>query len=173
MKLFKRLMTALLAGVLAVGMLAGCSSAPVEPGAPVPSEPEAQALYQGMADTCSRYNVKAPVYTAELDQIAKEIAEGSSITSWGSVSTPADVTSKAKTDIAALAEGATYINVNINPYDTTVKNPLSTTTLKNDVIGKGANRVGFAIVTMKDAKGNDVKYACTVYACFPEAAAQE
>lgn len=34
MKLFKRLMTALLAGVLAVGMLAGCSGTPAAPNTP-------------------------------------------------------------------------------------------------------------------------------------------
>lgn len=171
MKLFKRLMTALLAGVLAVGMLAGCSSAPVEPGAPLPSDEEALALYQGVAETCTRYNVKTPVYTAELDQIARNIAEGTTIGKWYN-DTPKAVIDKAKTDVAALAEGAEYINYDLNLYDTTVKNPLGTTALKNDILSKGANRVGFAIATMKDAKGNDVKYACIVYARYPDAAAQ-
>lgn len=46
MKLFKRLMTALLAGVLAMGMLAGCSGAPAAPNTPLPNDAEALALYQ-------------------------------------------------------------------------------------------------------------------------------
>ena len=40
MKLFKRLMTALLAGVLAMGMLAGCSGAPAAPNTPLPNDAE-------------------------------------------------------------------------------------------------------------------------------------
>jgi len=52
MKLFKRLMTALLAGVLAMGMLAGCSGAPAAPNTPLPNDAEALALYQGVSETC-------------------------------------------------------------------------------------------------------------------------
>ena len=65
MKLFKRLMTALLAGVLAMGMLAGCSGAPAAPNTPLPNDAEALALYQGVSETCKKYNVKTPVYCAE------------------------------------------------------------------------------------------------------------
>lgn len=174
MKWFKCLMTALLAAVLAVGMLAGCSGAPAAPNTPVPSDPEAQTLYQGMADTCSRYNVKAPVYTAELDQIAKDIADSVVLHKYYKDNPPTGVINQAKAEVAALADGAEYINYNLNPYDTAVKNPLSTTTLKNDVIGKGANRVGIAIVTLTNADTKEeVKYECTVYARFPDAAAQE
>lgn len=67
MKLFKRLMTALLAGVLAMGMLAGCSGAPAAPNTPLPNDAEALALYQGVSETCKKYNVKTPVYCAELE----------------------------------------------------------------------------------------------------------
>lgn len=55
MKLFKRLMTALLAGVLAMGMLAGCSGAPAAPNTPLPNDAEALALYQGVSETCKKY----------------------------------------------------------------------------------------------------------------------
>lgn len=166
MKWFKRLMTALLAGMLALMVLAGCS--PAGPGTPLPGDEEALALYQGIAETCTRYNVKTPVYTAELDQIARNIAEGTTIKKYYK-DTPTAVINKAKTDVAALAEGTEYLVYDLNPYDTAVKNPLSTSNLKSYIVQTGANRVGIAIVTLKDADGNDVKYECTVYARFPDA----
>lgn len=170
MKWFKCLMTALLAAVLAVGMLAGCSSAPVEPGAPLPSDEEALALYQGIAETCNRYNVKTPVYCAELDEVAKNFAERAVIKAY--YSDTKEAVAKAKEEVAALADGAEYINCDLNPYDKAVKKPLSTTTLKNDILQKGANRVGFAVLTLKNGKGEDEKYKCIIYARFPDAAAQ-
>lgn len=173
MKLFKRLMTALLAGVLAVGMLAGCSGTPAGPNTPLPNDAEALALYQGVSETCKKYNVKTPVYCAELEPIAQEIARAAVIHRYYTTQ-PSAAIDKAKVDVAALADGAKYINYDLNPYDTAVKNPLSTTTLKNDVIGKGANRVGMVIVTLTNADTKEeVKYECTVYARFPDAAAQE
>ena len=42
----------LLAGVLALGMLAGCSGAPAAPNTPLPNDAEALALYQGVSETC-------------------------------------------------------------------------------------------------------------------------
>lgn len=155
MKLFKRLMTALLAAVLAVGMLAGCSGAPAAPNTPLPSDAEALALYQGVSETCTRYNVKTPVYAAELEPIAQEIA-------------------KAKTDVSALVDGAEYLVYDLNPYDTAAKTPLSVTSMKDKIIQKGANRMGIVIITLTNADTKEeVKYECTVYARFPDAAAQE
>ena len=49
MKLFKKLMSAMLAGVLAVGMLAGCSGGSVNgpvPTSPRPEDPAVQAVYE-------------------------------------------------------------------------------------------------------------------------------
>ena len=150
MKLFKRLMTALLAGVLAMGMLAGCSGAPAAPNTPLPNDAEALALYQGVSETCKKYNVKTPVYCAELEPIAQEIAK------------------------AAVMDGAEYLVYELNPYDTAAKAPLSVNSMKNTIIQKGANRVGIAIVTLTNADTKEeVKYECTVYVRFPDAAAQE
>ena len=143
MKLFKRLMTALLAGVLAMGMLAGCSGAPAAPNTPLPNDAEALALYQGVSETCKKYNVKTPVYCAEMD-------------------------------VSALMDGAEYLVYELNPYDTAAKAPLSVNSMKNTIIQKGANRVGIAIVTLTNADTKEeVKYECTVYVRFPDAAAQE
>lgn len=161
MKLFKRLMTALLAGVLAIGMLAGCSGAPAAPNTPLPNDAEALALYQGVSETCKKYNVKTPVYCAELEPIAQEIAK-------------AAVINKAKMDVPALMDGAEYLVYELNPYDTAAKAPLSVNSMKNTIIQKGANRVGIAIVTLTNADTKEeVKYECTVYVRFPDAAAQE
>lgn len=161
MKLFKRLMTALLAGVLAMGMLAGCSGAPAAPNTPLPNDAEALALYQGVSETCKKYNVKTPVYCAELEPIAQEIAK-------------AAVINKAKMDVSALMDGAEYLVYELNPYDTAAKAPLSVNSMKNTIIQKGANRVGIAIVTLTNADTKEeVKYECTVYVRFPDAAAQE
>lgn len=161
MKWFKCLMTALLAAVLAVGMLAGCSGAPAAPNTPLPNDAEALALYQGVSETCKKYNVKTPVYGAELEPIAQEIAK-------------AAVINKAKMDVSALMDGAEYLVYELNPYDTAAKAPLSVNSMKNTIIQKGANRVGIAIVTLTNADTKEeVKYECTVYARFPDAAAQE
>lgn len=173
MKLFKRLMTALLAAVLAVGMLAGCSGAPAAPNTPLPSDAEALALYQGVSETCTRYNVKTPVYAAELEPIAQEIAKAAVIHRYYTTQPPA-VIDKAKTDVSALMDGAEYLVYELNPYDTAAKAPLSVNSMKNTIIQKGANRVGIAIVTLTNADTKEeVKYECTVYVRFPDAAAQE
>lgn len=174
MKLFKRLMTALLAAVLAAGMLAGCSGAPAAPNTPLPSDAEALALYQGVSETCTRYNVKTPVYAAELEPIAQEIAEAAVIHRYYTTQPSAAVIDKAKTDVSALADGAEYLVYDLNPYDAAVKTPLSVTSMKNTIIQKGANRMGIVIVTLTNADTKEeVKYECTVYARFPDAAAQE
>lgn len=176
MKLFKRLMTALLAGVLAVGMLAGCSGAPAGPSTSRPSDAEAAAIYQGMEDACAQYNVKAPVYTAALEQIAKDYAEGVTIHKIWTDSSAAE--KKAKADVAALADGAAYIGIDLNPYDNVLKKPLSTTNLKTKIMsdGKGnagANCIGIVVVTLTNADTNEeAKYACTIFVRMPEAAAQ-
>lgn len=179
MKLFKRLMTALLAAVLAAGMLAGCTGcpwpdAPAAPNTPLPSDAEALALYQGVSETCTRYNVKTPVYAAELEPIAQEIAEAAVIHRYYTTQPSAAVIDKAKTDVSALADGAEYLVYDLNPYDAAAKTPLSVTSMKNTIIQKGANRMGIVIVTLTNADTKEeVKYECTVYARFPDAAAQE
>lgn len=171
MKWFKCLMTALLAAVLAVGMLAGCSGAPAAPNTPLPNDAEALALYQGVSETCKKYNVKTPVYCAELEPIAQEIAKAAVIHRYY---TSAAVIDKAKADVSALMNGAEYLVYELNPYDTAAKAPLSVNSMKNTIIQKGANRVGMVIVTLTNADTKEeVKYECTVYARFPDAAAQE
>ena len=172
MKLFKRLMTALLAGVLAVGMLAGCSGTPAAPNTPLPNDAEALALYQGVSETCKKYNVKTPVYCAELEPIAQEIAKAAVIHRYYTTQPSAAAINKAKAD--ALMKGAEYLVYDLNPYDTAAEVPFSVNSMKNTIIRKGANRVGMVIVTLTNADTKEeVKYECTVYARFPDAAAQE
>lgn len=174
MKLFKRLMTALLAGVLAMGMLAGCSGTPAAPNTPLPNDAEALALYQGVSETCKKYNVKTPVYCAELEPIAQEIAKAAVIHRYYTTQPSAAAINKAKADVSALMNGAEYLVYELNPYDTAAKAPLSVNSMKNTIIQKGANRVGMVIVTLTNADTKEeVKYECTVYARFPDAAAQE
>ena len=115
MKLFKRLMTALLAGVLAMGMLAGCSGAPAAPNTPLPNDAEALALYQGVSETCKKYNVKTPVYCAELEPIAQEIAKAAVIHRYYTTQPSAAVINKAKMDVSALMDGAEYLVYELNP----------------------------------------------------------
>ena len=86
----------------------------------------------------------------------------------------AAVINKAKMDVSALMDGAEYLVYELNPYDTAAKAPLSVKSMKNTIIQKGANRVGIAIVTLTNADTKEeVKYECTVYVRFPDAAAQE
>lgn len=81
---------------------------------------------------------------------------------------------KAKMDVSALMDGAEYLVYELNSYDNAAKAPLSVNSMKNTIIQKGANRVGIAIVTLTNADTKEeVKYECTVYARFPDAAAQE
>ena len=109
MKWFKCLMTALLAAVLAVGMLAGCSGAPAAPNTPLPNDAEALALYQGVSETCKKYNVKTPVYGAELEPIAQEIAKAAVIHRYYTAQPSAAAINKAKMDVSALMDGAEYL----------------------------------------------------------------
>ena len=64
MKLFKKLMSAMLAGVLAVGMLAGCSGGSVNgpvPTSPRPEDPAVQAVYEVIEQKTAKMNfVSAP-----------------------------------------------------------------------------------------------------------------
>lgn len=139
-----------------------------------PNDAEALALYQGVSETCKKYNVKTPVYCAELEPIAQEIAKAAVIHRYYTTQPSAAVINKAKMDVSALMDGAEYLVYELNPYDTAAKAPLSVNSMKNTIIQKGANRVGIAIVTLTNADTKEeVKYECTVYVRFPDAAAQE
>ena len=77
MKLFKKLMSAMLAGVLAVGMLAGCSggsgsvNGPV-PTSPRPEDPAVLAVYELIEQKTAKMNfVSAPAYSEELSELAE------------------------------------------------------------------------------------------------------
>ena len=76
--------------------------------------------------------------------------------------------------MSALVDGAEYLVYDLNHYDTAAKPPLSVTSMKDKIIQKGANRMGIVIITLTNADTKEeVKYECTVYARFPDAAAQE
>lgn len=77
MKLFKKLMSAMLAGVLAVGMLAGCSggngsvNGPV-PTSPRPEDPDVLAVYEVIEQKTAKMNfVSAPAYSEEASKLAE------------------------------------------------------------------------------------------------------
>ena len=77
MKLFKKLMSAMLAGVLAVGMLAGCSGSsggvngPV-PTSPRPEDPDVLAVYEVIEQKAAKMNfVSAPAYSEEASKLAE------------------------------------------------------------------------------------------------------
>ena len=75
MKLFKKLMSAMLAGVLAVGMLAGCSGGSVNgpvPTSPRPEDPEVLAVYEVIEQKAAKMNfVSAPAYSKEASKLAE------------------------------------------------------------------------------------------------------
>lgn len=82
MKLFKKLMSAMLAGVLAVGMLAGCSggsgsvNGPV-PTSPRPEDPAVQAVYEVIEQRTAKMNfVSAPAYSKEASALAEAYLNG-------------------------------------------------------------------------------------------------
>ena len=170
----KKLSVTALSLTLSLGLLAGCSGTPAAPNTPLPNDAEALALYQGVSETCKKYNVKTPVYCAELEPIAQEIAKAAVIHRYYTTQPSAAAINKAKADVSALMNGAEYLVYELNPYDTAAKAPLSVNSMKNTIIQKGANRVGMVIVTLTNADTKEeVKYECTVYARFPDAAAQE
>ena len=75
MKLFKKLMSAMLAGVLAVGMLAGCSGGSVNgpvPTSPRPEDPAVQAVYE----VIEQKFVSAPAYSKEASALAEAYLNG-------------------------------------------------------------------------------------------------
>ena len=81
MKLFQKLMSALLAGVLAVGMLAGCSGGnandPV-PASPRPEDPDVLAVYEVIEQKAAKMQfVSAPAYSAEASKLAEAYLNGS------------------------------------------------------------------------------------------------
>lgn len=169
MKLFKRIAAAVLASVLALTVLVGCSGGGNN-STPLPSDAKVAEMYQNMAAYCASYNVKAPVYSADLDQMAKEIADAVTIHRYYKDNPSTAVLNQVKAEVAALAEGAEYIGYDINPV---TDNPLSFTALKNTIAGKGVNRVGLVIVTKTVVEtGEEVDYYCMVYARYPDAAAQ-
>lgn len=82
MKLFKKLMSAMLAGVLAVGMLAGCSggsgsvNGPV-PTSPRPEDPDVLAVYEVIEQKTAKMNfVSAPAYSEEASKLAEAYLNG-------------------------------------------------------------------------------------------------
>lgn len=77
MKLFKKLMSVMLAGVLAVGVLAGCSGGgnnandPV-PAGPRPEDPDVLAVYEAVEQkVTSMQFVSAPAYSEEASKLAE------------------------------------------------------------------------------------------------------
>lgn len=85
MKLFKKLMSAMLAGVLAVGMLAGCSGGgnandPVPVG-PRPEDPDVLAVYEVIEQKAAKMQfVSAPAYSEEASKLAEVYLNGGSST---------------------------------------------------------------------------------------------
>ena len=82
MKLFKKLMSAMLTGVLAVGMLAGCSggsgsvNGPV-PTSPRPEDPAVLAVYEVVEQKAAKMQfVSAPAYSEELSELAEVYLNG-------------------------------------------------------------------------------------------------
>lgn len=68
MKYLKRFAAALLAGVMALCLLAGCSSEEIAAAAqmPMPSDPDAKAVYQDVVVACQEKNHKVLTYSEEL-----------------------------------------------------------------------------------------------------------
>lgn len=81
MKLFQKLTSALLAGVLAVGMLAGCSGGgnvndPV-PAAPRPEDPAVLAVYEVVEQKAAKMQfISAPAYSEEVSKLAEVYLNG-------------------------------------------------------------------------------------------------
>lgn len=161
MKLFKRLMTALLAGVLAVGMLAGCSGSNAPQVPTVPTDPDALAIFNDLAKAINELHFDATLnYNEELSEVAADYAKAQAITNY---------TAKQNAQNAALAKlgtlstlpNAAYITVSAGSY----KEPTAESykgyanTLKNALATPyNANYVGVAVVEV-DGK----KYSCVLF----------
>lgn len=80
MKMFKKLMSAALAGLLALSLLTGCSSgSKAVPGSkelPLPEDEEVRAVYLDLLDACEMLQ-EPLVYSEDASKVAEEFLEGS------------------------------------------------------------------------------------------------
>lgn len=75
MKLFKKLMSAVMVGVLSLAMMTGCSGGgadPIPPESPKPSDQQSRNAYYMLMSACESNGLKKPTYNEELSAIAQE-----------------------------------------------------------------------------------------------------
>ena len=170
MKLFKRVLTAVLAGMMALAMLTGCSGAEdIVPGpnTPMPTDSNAKDAYYMLAYSCKQNGLKMPTYNEELSAIAEEYLDTYIA---NKVTKPAISTSETNTrNNATNAKLQTMTTLKVlSP--TTGKPKMNTCAFQNlsvqgserstmqGAIVDGCNYVGIAV---KEASGT--KYMALVY----------
>lgn len=173
MKLFKRLAAALLAGGLALCMLAGCSEAPAVPQAPAaPSDPQELAVYQEIGKACEYYGYNLPAYNEELSAIAKEVAESNMEYEQNKKSYNANqsVQDEAKLKVRSISSlpGAIWCDTwtgkqTVKPGQTTAEDHYKAYARQLTKL-KGANYVGVAVIDGgQDRNGNQIYYQCLIW----------
>lgn len=151
MKLFKRLLSAALAGVLALTMLAGCSagsSAATPPSAP--TDANTLGLYNDLVKCMEELHFDASLtYSQELSAIASEYAKAQVITDYSSRNAAQELALSRISTLSTLP-GAVYITVSAssNYKGTTAESYKGyANTLKNALaVPYNANYVGVSVV---------------------------
>lgn len=179
MKLFKKMMSAVLLGVMALTMLAGCSwSDATAPDAPKPTDENEKGVYYLLASACRENQVKMPTYSEELSGIAEEYLDtyiAQKVTKPAISSTEASNRNK---ETNAKLFAMTTLNV-VYPTPTMTSGPKRNvcalqpltaserTTMLAGILDYSANYVG---VSVKEVDGT--KYMAIVYVKAETASAQ-
>ena len=163
MKLFKRLAAALLAGGLALCMMAGCSETPAAPQAPTaPSDPDSLAYYQEYQKCLKELNYDATLtYSEELSEIAAEVAKAKSIKPEYNDGKNAESAALAKLSQVATLQNVVYIGHAAKKYTEPTADSYKNYSydLKTYLaVPYNANYIGVAVVEV-----DGQKYSCALF----------
>lgn len=169
MKLFERLMTALLAGVLAVGMLAGCSGTNAPKAPEVPTDVDALAVYNEYQKALENFNFDVELaYNKELSEIAADYAKAQAVTNYTAKQNAQNAALTRLSSVTTL-DNVIYCTASAGKYteptaEDSYKNYYST--LKTALTSPNrANYMGIAVVDV-----NGTKYTCTIFVRADKAA---
>ena len=163
MKLFKRLAAVLLAGVLAVGMLTGCSGGG---SSETPNEAREKETYRQITKACNYYNYKVPEYSEELSAVAAKFAEADAKSNYTEKNKLLkELQAREDVEYATYSAGSYTV-----PKEDSYK--AMSSEVQNNVFIKGCNTVGIAVIETTDKYNKVVVEKCVVYAKIIEPASE-
>ena len=179
MKLFKKMMAAVMIGVMSLTMLVGCSgNTPITPDTPMPSDPDAKSAYYMLAGACKQNGLKMPTYNEELSAIAEEYLDtyiaknvDKSITNtvFNSNNKATDAKLATLTTLTVLYPSANNApKKNVGAFQNLAIQGGERTILQSAIVDWGCNYVGIAAKEASDG----TKYMALVYVKAEAASAQ-